>query len=323
MLTLSIGRKKRLHAVTFSPSGRDLAAVGGDNVLRVWDSYTGDLKHTAPVQETSSGYALAFLDDHRLLCWEVGLFLKDLAADPKDPAADPPKPIDPRNPLAVKMARSPDGRYLAQVEKTESTEWAREGLVVYDTTTWAMLPEPEDGINTTEGVAFSPDGRLLATAHMVRVGEQLKSFGMIGHHPVAEYDYVVRLREFPSCRVVRTIGGWQQGVRFLAFSPDGSTLVGTAGPRLRVWDLAADREVALQKRGTRHFQGLAFTADGRRLLTVSNDETVRVWDARSWGEVTTINWTIGGLINLAMSPDGVRAAAGSDAGKVVVWDLDV
>ena len=61
MLTLSIGRKKRLHAVTFSPSGRDLAAVGGDNVLRVWDSFTGDLKHSAlrqsltaksPIQET-------------------------------------------------------------------------------------------------------------------------------------------------------------------------------------------------------------------------------------------------------------------------------
>src|SRR6476661_6227408 len=81
MLTLSIGRKKRLHAVTFSPSGRDLAAVGGDNVLRVWDSFTGDLKHSAPVQETSSGYALTFLDDSRLVFRGVGLFLKDLAAD--------------------------------------------------------------------------------------------------------------------------------------------------------------------------------------------------------------------------------------------------
>jgi WD40 repeat protein len=233
------------------------------------------------------------------------------------------EPIDPRNPLAVKMARSPDGRYLAQVEKTESTEWAREGLVVYDTTTWTMLPAAADGSNTTEGVAFSPDGRLLATAHMVRVGDQIKSFGVIGHHPVPEYYYVVRLREFPSCRTVRTIPGWQQGVRFLAFSPDGSTLVGAAGPRLRAWDLANDRELALHKRGTKHFQGLAFTADGRHLLTVSNDEKVRVWDARTWAERTTINWTIGGLINLALSPDGVRAAAGSDAGKVVIWDLDV
>ena len=323
MLTLSIGRKKRLHAVTFSPSGRDLAAIGGDNVLRVWDSFTGDLKHSAPVLETSSGYALTFLDDRRLLCWEVGLYVKDLAVELKDPAADAPKRIDPRSPLFVKIARSPDGRYLAQVEKTESIGWSRVGLVVYDTTTWTMLPEAADGINTTEGVAFSPDGRLLATAHMVRVGEQLKSFGMIGRHAVPEYDYVVHLREFPSCRIVRTIPGWQQGVRFLAFAPDGSTLVGCAGPRLRVWDLANDRELALHKRGTKHFQGLAFTTDGRHLLTVSNDETVRVWDARSWVERTTINWTIGALINLAISPDGVRAAAGSDSGKVVIWDLDV
>lgn len=315
MLTLSIGRKKRLHAVIFSPSGRDLVAVGGDNVLRVWDSFTGDLKHTAPVQETSSGYALAFLDDTRLIVREVGLFRKDLAANTSES-------VDPRNLLAPKMARSPDGRYLAEVEKTESTDWERVGLVVYDTTTWTMLPEAEGGINTTEGIAFSPDGRLLATAHMVRVGEQMKSLGSFGHYAAPLYDYVVHLREFPSGRVVHTIPGWQQGVRFLAFSPDGSTLVGAAGPRLRVWDLAGDRELAVHKRGSKHFQGLAFTADGRRLLTVGNDEAVRVWDAHAWAELTTINWTIGGLINLAVSPDGLRAAAGSDAGKVVVWDLD-
>lgn len=315
MLTLSIGRKKRLHAVTFSPSGRDLAAVGGDNVLRVWDSFTGDLKHTASVEETSSGYALTYLDETRLVFGGIELRLWDLAADTWTP-------LDPINPLARKMAKSPDGQYLAEVEKTESVEWPRVGLRVYDTADWAMLPQADDAINSTEGVAFSPDGRLVASGHLVRVGEQRKSLGTFGHYLTHEYDYVVRLREMPSQRTVRTIPGWQQGVRFLAFSPDGSTLVGAAGPRLRVWDLANDREVAPHKRGTKHFQGLAFTAGGRHLLTVSNDETVRVWDARSWAELTTIHWTIGALINLAVSPDGLRAAAGSDAGKVAVWDLE-
>jgi WD40 repeat protein len=315
MLTLSIGRKKRVHAVTFSPSGRDLAAVGGDNVLRVWDSFTGDLRHSVPVEETSSGYALTYLAEDRLVFGGVGLRVWDLAADTWTL-------IDPSNPLAIKLAQSPDGRHLAEVEKTESIEWPRDGLRLYDTVSWAKLPAPADRINSTEGVAFSQDGRLLATGHLVRVGEQEKSLGAWGHYTTHEYDYVVRLREMPSGRTVHTIPGWQQGVRFLAFSPDGSTLVGTAGPRLRAWDLTGDRELALHKRGPKHFQGLAFAADGRHLLTVSNDETVRVWDARSWGELTTIHWTIGALINLAVSPDGLRAAAGSDAGKVVVWDLD-
>jgi WD40 repeat protein len=314
MLTLSIGRKKRLHAVTFSPSGRDLAAVGGDNVLRVWDSFTGDLKHSVPVEETSSGYALVYLDETHLVFGGVQLRLWDLAADEW-------ALVDPINPLAVKLARSPDGRVLALVEKTESIDWPREGLTLYDPATRARLPVPADAINTTEGVAFSPDGRLLATAHLVRVGEQQKSLGpQWGHYTTHEYDYVVRVREMPSGKVVKSIPGWQQGVRFLAFSPDGSALVGTAGPRLRVWDLAGDREIALHKRGTKHFQGLAFA--GGHLLTVSNDETVRVWNAHSWVELSTIHWTIGALINLAVSADGLRAAAGSDAGKVVVWDLD-
>jgi WD40 repeat protein len=256
-----------------------------------------------------------YLEETRLMFGGVQLRLWDLAADTWTL-------IDPINPLAVKLVRSQDGRSLAKVEKTESIDWPREGLVMYDTATWARRTPAADGINTTEGVAFSPDGRLLATSHLVPVGEQQKSLGAFGHYTTHEYDYVVCLRELPDGRVVRTIPGWQQGVRFLAFSPDGATLVGAAGPRLRVWDLSADREVALHKRGTKHFQGLAFTADGRRLLTVSNDETVRVWDAHAWGELTTIHWTIGALINLAVSPDGLRAAAGSDAGKVVVWDLD-
>jgi WD40 repeat protein len=118
------------------------------------------------------------------------------------------------------------------------------------------------------------------------------------------------------------VGGWQLGVSHLAFAPGAAALAGTAGPRLRVWDLDGDREAAAHKRGTKHFQGLSFTADGRYLATVSNDETVRVWDAQSWQEHTTFTWGIGRLLNIAFAPDGFRAAAGSDAGQVIIWDLD-
>jgi WD40 repeat protein len=108
----------------------------------------------------------------------------------------------------------------------------------------------------------------------------------------------------------------------LAFSPGGAVLVGTAGPHLRVWDVEAGREVAAHQRGTKHVQGLAFTAGGRCLVTVSNDETVRVWESQSWQEHRTYTWGIGKLLNIALDPGGFRAAAGSDRGQVVIWDLD-
>jgi WD40 repeat protein len=181
----------------------------------------------------------------------------------------------------------------------------------------------EDRRMTTGGVAFSPDGKWLATGHMVRVGEKRRYFGYVpGGYAVHDYDYVVHIRELASGEIVQSIAGWQQGIRHLMFSPDGKFLAGTAGPRLRIWDLEGQREAALHKRGTKHFQGLAFTADGRYLATVSNDETVRIWETNTWQEHTTFTWKIGALLNIALSPEGLRAAAGSDKGQIVIWDLE-
>jgi WD40 repeat protein len=182
----------------------------------------------------------------------------------------------------------------------------------------------DGAVNTTGGVAFSSDGRFLATGHMERVGTRTKRFGVLPgvEFAVNEYDYLVDVWKFPGARIAMSIDGWQQAVTHLAFSPDGRFLAGTAGPRLRVWDLGLDREVALHKRGPKHFQGLSFTHDGRFLATVSNDETVRIWDARTWTEHTTYTWKIGRLLNISFAPDGLRAAAGSDKGQIVIWDVE-
>ncbi len=318
MQVLSIGKKKRIHAIAFSPSGEELATVSGDRTLRIWNLGTGEVRLTAPVEETSCGYDLAYLDERRIVFAGTELTVWDTAANEWHRIA-------PSFSWGRRIKISPGGEFLVEVDQTRSTDWAGRGLLVRSTADWSLQEIGPHGENTTGGAAFSRDGKLLATGHMASVGQRTRHVGVAGLNldfAVNDYDYLVHLRQMPTGLFVRSLGGWQQPVTHLAFSPDGSMLAGTAGPRLRVWDLKADRELALHKRGTKHFQGLSFARDGSFLATVSNDTTVRIWETHAWQEHATVTWDIGALLNIAFAPDGLRAAAGSDKGKVIIWDVE-
>jgi hypothetical protein len=79
----------------------------------------------------------------------------------------------------------------------------------------------------------------------------------------------------------------------------------------------------LKNDNRKSFTDLAFHPSGKYLAATSNDGTVKLYDTASWGLATTFAWKIGRLRSVAFSPDGTLAAAGSDAGKVVVWDVDL
>lgn len=111
----------------------------------------------------------------------------------------------------------------------------------------------------------------------------------------------------------------------LVVTPDGETLVTRITRKLYVFDLsnpdAAPREFANE--GRAHFTGLAFHPSGRFLAATSNDKTVKLYDTTTWQVAKTFTWAIGKIRSVAFSPDGTLAAAGSDTGKVVVWDVDL
>jgi WD40 repeat protein len=161
-------------------------------------------------------------------------------------------------------------------------------------------------------IAFSPDGSFLAA-----------SFG-VTNDLNGRYERAILLLDRKSGKEIgrlRPVEKLPQLTR-LAFSPDGQLLAGIYGPALVVWDVAARKEVARHQPAKKHFNGVAFTADGSRLLTASNEQVVQVWAAPTWGEATAYAWKIGKLGCVAVSADGTLAAAGGSTGKVVVWDLD-
>jgi WD40 repeat protein len=110
----------------------------------------------------------------------------------------------------------------------------------------------------------------------------------------------------------------------LLMSPTGNQIVARGeGKSFFAWDgpyWETRREVKIG--GRRMLTGLAYHPSGKRLAVACNDETVRVFDTSTWEEVSKFTWKSGRLRSITYSADGTLAAAGSDTGKVIVWDVD-
>jgi WD40 repeat protein len=107
----------------------------------------------------------------------------------------------------------------------------------------------------------------------------------------------------------------------VAYSPRGDVLAVATGFGIRM-EAVPGREFIRYLSGHRgKITSLAFTPEGRKLISGSWDRTVRVWDTASWREESALEWGRGKVQYVATAPDGMTAAAACDKG-VVIWDLD-
>jgi WD40 repeat protein len=209
----------------------------------------------------------------------------------------------------LRPAFSPDGTRIAAASQADGDSLERV-VKVWEIASGRLVASFPTAITLeVHGISlsFSPDGQALAADGWLPLGgSELRVWDMkTGRSRFA----IHRQSRLSSAKA--------------AFSPDSRRIACSLSDfQLAVWDAADGKELALYQGHLGRLNSLAFSRDGRNLLSVDGLGTVKVWDAQTGTGPRTLN--VQGLpLCSAMSPDGRKIAnwteQGSSAG-VQVWD---
>jgi len=302
------GEKRDVLNLAFTPDGSTLAVGGGDPAIELWEVASGtvdarigvDLRycHDALRFDPSGQWLLVAGAQRPLVAHEVrGRCAIDLTA----------------NWFAIPFAISPTGRQIVHTHNSTHYRSIRMPEVTGSVPEWEVRIYPEyETYSLPVGLGFGPDGTHLVSAERTTSPERRD-------RPR------VALRSAATGEVVAEAGVPILYPEGFAVSPVDACAVVRGGMSLFVYD-TADLGAGPQKvtnDNRKYFTAIAFHPSGKFLAATSNDATVKLYDTETWTVTTTFAWNIGRLRSIAFSPDGLLAAAGSDTGKVVVWDVDV
>jgi WD40 repeat protein len=149
------------------------------------------------------------------------------------------------------------------------------------------------------GLAFSPDGRYLASG---------------GGGKIVLYD--LRLSAEP--QVIAAGAGTFPAV---VFSPDGRTLAWSHQDTAVLWSVRRGVRIGDPLRQSSGASSVAFSPDGNVLAVGAEDGTIRLWNARTRVPRGDLRAASGLVSPLAFTADGRWLAAGSGSGSIVVWNM--
>jgi RNA polymerase sigma factor (sigma-70 family) len=285
--------------VVHFPGGQTVASGSRDGTVRLWSSRTGKELRRFPgsyVTQAPDGKTWASWDNWAIMgetirLWDAtGRLLLELN----------------RPGGAITVVFSPNSKVLA-VGGVSARKLNQ--LSLWDVATGQELPAPRMGekYDYVYRLAFSPDGKTIATS--------------------GDDDRTVRFWDLATGKELPPLG---ENGRALAYSPDGRALAlegwdrpGTKGakPVVRLFDIAARKELRRLRGLAGGIGALTFSRDGKVLVAGGGDGLIRCWETASGKELGVLAGHQDAVTSLALSPDGKTLASGSRDRTVRLWAM--
>jgi WD40 repeat protein len=284
-----------IAGLAFSGGSPLLAAVSGDNRVRLWRASTGELVKTISLAENpQTVFGLAFTRDGRWIAVGEG-FTKSLVYAGKVELLDVEAGQDVRA-LTVHhwgvdgMAFSRDGQWLV------TTNWDKKIRVLEFPagTEVRALESPSKPL----GVAISPDASLIASGNT---------------------DSTLTLWERASGKELQRLAGHTGRIGIVDFSPDGKLLASASSDgSARIWDVASGQSLRTLSGHEGAVTSVAFSPEGKVVASGGADGTVRLWDAATGRSLETLG-AHAAVWQVSFSADGRYLAAGYANGTINIW----